>query len=217
MAKLEDMKNISPAKIVQCGFVFLMGVVTLLALCFTLLRDQYGYGYGFKMTENGFGLLDFESKFIGGGYRWGSTVMGILCVLQLIISILVIVGAVLSFFFSGLWSVKKVCKISVTMCMIFLFLYMAEGIVFAVIYDSEESGGTTFSYIPFILGIALIIAYKVLSAYFEDKNRGSQNTGRFITSNKLQDLETLQKLREAGVLTEEEFQEQKNKILGGDR
>ena len=212
MAKLEDMKNISPAKIVQCGFVFLMGVVTLLALCFTLLRDQYGYG--FKMTENGFGLLDFESKFIGGGYRWGSTVMGILCVLQLIISILVIVGAVLSFFFSGLWSVKKVCKISVTMCMIFLFLYMAEGIVFAVIYDSEESGGTTFSYIPFILGIALIIAYKVLSAYFEDKNRGSQNTGRFITSNKLQDLETLQKLREAGVLTEEEFQEQKNKILG---
>lgn len=215
MAKLEDMKNISPAKIVQCGFVFLMGVVTLLALCFTLLRDQYGYGL--KVTENGFGLLDFESKFIGGGYRWGSTVMGILCVLQLIISILVIVGAVLSFFFSGLWSVKKVCKISVTMCMIFLFLYMAEGIVFAVIYDSEESGGTTFSYIPFILGIALIIAYKVLSAYFEDKNRGSQNTGRFITSNKLQDLETLQKLREAGVLTEEEFQEQKNKILGGDR
>lgn len=215
MAKLEDMKNISPAKIVQCGFVFLMGVVTLLALCFTLLRDQYGYGL--KVTENGFGLLDFESKFIGGGYRWGSTVMGILCVLQLIISILVIVGAVLSFFFSGLWSVKKVCKISVTVCMIFLFLYMAEGIVFAVIYDSEESGGTTFSYIPFILGIALIIAYKVLSAYFEDKNRGSQNTGRFITSNKLQDLETLQKLREAGVLTEEEFQEQKNKILGGDR
>ena len=205
MAKIEDMKHIALEKIIRCGFVFMIGIITLIALCFNI------YNYDSIIKGNGFAMLSFNNVIMfvySDAYIEGlCTAIGVLCWLQLIYSLIVIIGVLAKFFFADFPLNKTIYKVTPIICLVFLVLYMIEGIVFSFLYPI-----TTFTYIPFILGLIVLIIYKIIFIKHAKKDSTTQNTTR--TTN-LQSLEELYKLYEAGILTDKEYQTQKEKILGG--
>ena len=68
----------------------------------------------------------------------------------------------------------------------------------------------TFSYVPFLIEIIGIIAL-----FLYDRVLVTDSKSQKELPTHLQELENLQTLRAAGILTEEEYQIQKDRILGG--
>lgn len=122
------------------------------------------------VTENGFTMLKFSSELITISFQWGAIVIGLLCLLQLLVSLALIVGNVLSFLLLPQKTNKIIAMVSVIVSTVFSFFYMLEGAIFATICNSTMSGiFITFAYIPLIFAILITVAYFVCSALVKDK------------------------------------------------
>lgn len=88
-------KDFSINKILQSAFCLAMGVLTLIALSFTLQKVDV---LTVVFKENGFDLLDMKSIFISEEFAWGSALIGSFGILQLCLSLVTIVISVVSFF-----------------------------------------------------------------------------------------------------------------------
>ena len=244
--KIDKEKNF-----IQIGLTIIMGCICFVALAFYLqkvsltnLVDSVEVG-----KENGFNLLDFSSDFMSASYSWGATLLGFLCLLQILISITTIILSVCSIFFFKKNTTYILNTVFFFLCFSFLFLYMLEGFLFNKIYI--DSGGyyykgsfidgvadyfsvnisvKTLSYLPFIFGIILLIMY-VISEILRKKNISifkqrvntnidhDKNIEKDINTyvkNDIEILETLKKYKELldlNIITKEEFDERKNKLL----
>ncbi len=139
-----------------------------------------------------------------------------------ILSVVGIITALIGYFFYSMPKLKKLPFHIITV------VFMIAGLGTLIIEIAEEGplGVFFFSALSVILGIFyFVVSYsamgKKFSAALAELLCGAKETENGVSDQLSKDqilnLQSLQKLREAGVLTEEEFQEQKNKILGGDR
>ena len=197
-----------------------IAIMTLLTLCFTLLKlDARIYGYSFK--ENGFNLLDFDSKFTD----WAGTVYGILSIIELVVAVSVIVLSVINFFTDKfkLGNIIIACAISVAVA------YMVEGIVFKAVYNKYQGDGllddylSTAAFVPMILQTVFVASYIVVNAILKinKSNVGVAKTEVVASlepekKNNLSVLEELKKWKELldmGVITQDEFDIKKKELL----
>ncbi len=161
-------KEFSPKKAILSGIAFFASIMMLFALCYFLIVGEesvYLYGYyigGDVVTESGFTMLKFSSPLITRSFQWGAVLIGLLCLLQLLASIALIVGNVLSFLLLPKKKNKAITMVSVIVSTVFSFLYMLEGIIFTAVCDGTMSGTfITFAYLPFIFAVLIAVAYFV--------------------------------------------------------
>lgn len=173
-------REFSLKKAVLSGIALFASLMMLLALCYTLIvgeKSVYIYGYSFVevVTENGFTMLKFSSELITSSFQWGAIVIGLLCLLQLLVSLALIVGNVLSFLLLPQKTNKIIAMVSVIVSTVFSFFYMLEGAIFATICSSTMSGTfITFAYIPLIFAILITVAYFVCSALVKEKEAAQE-------------------------------------------
>ena len=101
----------------------------------------------------------------------------------------------------------------ITIALIIIF-YIIYSIVFAYIcrYIGLKKNIASGYVWGFLLGFIGLIVVGVLPNQNKEQQE-FKNTADTISSNKYDDLERLQKLKESGVLTEEEFNAEKQKLL----
>lgn len=139
-----------------------------------------------------------------------------------ILSAVGIITALIGYFFYSMPKLKKLPFHIITV------IFMIAGLGTLIIEIAEEGPLVVFffSALSIIVGVFyFVVSYsatgKKFSAALAELLCGAKETENGVSDQLSKDqilnLQSLQKLREAGVLTEEEFQEQKNKILGGDR
>lgn len=168
-------RDFSLKKAVLSGIGFFAALMMLLAMCYTLVVTEYYYGL-ISISENGFTMLKFSSDLISKSYQWGAILIGLICLLQLLASLALIVGNILSFLLVPKKINKVITIVSVAANAFFSFLYMLEGIIFAMICNDTMSGDfITFAYIPFIFAVLIIAAYFVCAALIKEKNEEKVN------------------------------------------
>ncbi len=230
--KIDKEKNF-----IQIALTFIIGVICLTALAFYLQKVSINnIGDSIEIgKENGFNLIDFSSDFMASNYSWGAILLGVLCLLQLLVSIITIILSVSSIFIFSKKTTNTINNTCFYFCLFFLTLYMIEGFVFNKIYSdsgyyykgfnleslvnelSVSVSVNTLSYIPFILGIVVFIVY-VLFIHLRKKQKfsTSNNNNKVVIENDIEILETLKKYKELldlNIITKEEFDERKNKLL----
>lgn len=169
-------REFSPKKAVLSGIGCFASLMMLLALCYALIVGErsvsiYGYSLGIStVTENGFTMLKFSSELITKTFQWGAIVIGIFCLLQLLLSLALIAGNIVSFLLAPQKINKLITKISVIVNATFSFLYLLEGAIFTGVCCSTMSGVfITFAYLPFIFAVLITVAYFVCSAVIKEK------------------------------------------------
>lgn len=170
-------REFSLKKAVSSGIAFFASLMLLFALCYSLVVGEkstylYGYYLGTEViVESGFTMLKFSSELITKSYQWGAILIGLLCLLQLLASLALIVGNILSFLLMPQKTNKIITLVSVVVSTVFSFLYMIEGIVFAAICSDTMSGTyITFAYLPFIFAVLITVAYFVCFGVIKEKD-----------------------------------------------
>lgn len=242
MVQSSKLKNFSLSKLIQCSITLGMGILTLVALCFTLVKvSTYIEGIiPITLTESGFDFLDMKSIFIPDDFQWGAVLSGIFCVLQLVAAIATIIMAILAFFVFNSQTAKTICKIFMILCLSFHVTYLIVGIVNISIpasigywvqglgvLDSDITSGTTFAYIPLIIASLIFAGYVICTIMIKDSvtdtqsnDHKTQENGQNTNSGSLADkkqvaemLKTYKDLLDTGVITQEEFDREKEKLL----
>ena len=231
----------SLSKLIQCSITLVMGLFTLIALCFPLLKvSTYIDGIiPATISENGFAFLDMKSVFIPEDFQWGAVLSGTFCVLQLVAAVSAIVMAILAFFVFNAKASKILCKIFMIVCLCCHVTYLITGIVNASIpaaigywvqglgvLDSDVTSGTTFAYIPLRLGGMIFAGYIVSSKVIKDgavparrarpaaEESGQSAEGGAADAARIAEaLKTYKELLDAGIITQEEFDREKEKLL----
>ena len=95
----------------------------------------------------------------------------------------------------------------------YFFIWLTSAIIFGIItYAIADSKGRKNGFwAGFLLGIIGLIMVLCLKDLPPEQREGSHIIA--LKENKYDNLEKLQKLRESGALTEEEFQKEKQKLL----
>lgn len=229
------MKNMSVKKIALCAISLTSALFMLVALAFPLVKTNggfYGYDYYlFPHAENGFQLLDFKSLYMEGDYAFGSIIIGITSYLQLLSAVSLMALSVVSFFIPSN-KMYKICGIiSIGVGVFFALTYMIFGIVYSAIINAlfYEKLFYTLSYIPFIITSAFLAGYIVCGKLLSDKsllnNENGQNKtisaggkeidcGADREADKIELLKKYKDLLDCGVITNEEFEDKKSKLLG---
>lgn len=166
-------------------FFFLIGILFLFSLFTPLLKvDMINDPY-LSLSENGFDFLSFSSIFMSQDFEGCSIVIGILSLIDLIISILLII---LSSFYLIYYLKNKCLPNHIILNILFyvsfamIILYWITGLVFVVLYNktgywidgiglvnSRYFKTSTLSYIPLIIFIFLWITYLILINYLKKK------------------------------------------------
>ena len=241
MVQSSKLKKFTLSKLIQCSITLGMGIFTLVALCFTLVKvSTYIEILPVTFTENGFDFLDMKSIFIPDDFQWGAVLSGIFCVLQLAAAIATIIMAVLAFFVFSSQTAKTICKIFMILCLSVNVTYLIVGIVNISIpasigywvqgfglLDSSVTSGTTFAYIPLIIACLIFIGYAICTIMIKDSAADAQSNvhkakenEQNANSNSLSDkkqvaemLKAYKDLLDTGVITQEEFDREKEKLL----
>ena len=159
--KTEKIKNI----VLSCVAI-LSGVALLVSLAFILLNN------GFLTAVNGFDTFSAIS-FGSGIVNDVGSIIGILCILQLIIAVITVIIGALNIFFTD----KKLFKAQRSLCIVcFLFsiLYFAEGIVWVSFKNANETGGhTTYAWWAVIVCGAMFFAFLMVN-YLMKKDKAEE-------------------------------------------
>ena len=166
-------------------FFFLIGILFLFSLFTPLLRVNMINDPYLSLSENGFDFLSFSSIFMSQDFEGCSIVIGILSLIDLIISILLII---LSSFYLIYYLRNKCLPNQIILNILFyvsfamIILYWITGLVFVVLYNktgywidgiglinSRYFKTSTLSYIPLIIFIFLWITYLILINYLKKK------------------------------------------------
>ena len=149
------MKNKTLA-IVQHILVIAVALFTLSGLSFSLTQVS-------PLSDSGFLMLSNSSFFIGADFAWGLYLIGILCWLQFLFSLVAIALGIISIFMKE--SARKAVGMLVLIGSVaFCFLYMLEGLIETAICKdgySDDSFATT-AFIPLLLNAVLMITYFII-------------------------------------------------------
>lgn len=218
---------ISLKQIILTVLLFCTGLFTLLSLCFPALTISATFVSG---SINGFDIISDRAS---SGRQLIYVIIQIIDIALLIMGIACIVLSVLYFFIGNKAPVLKAVRV---MSLISVILYTLTGIALAVYHtigggDYDTSTYGTLAFIPLILVVAFMIAFAVVNRKMPDdcgfvlgngavksKDGGSPAAPKKAKT-VLADYDALVKIKELydmGVLTEEEFKEEKNKILNKD-
>lgn len=216
-------------KLIYCGLSIVAALFTIIALSYPLIVNT-GYGnFSFVTTsENGFDLLRFYSDIFL--WDWAITLVGILCLFQLLVSIAIILLNVFSFFKCSENNVKKISLCSIIICFILNIMYMIEGIIIAATFGNSYAY-YTLTYIAFIVNFGFTSGYYIF--YYYDKKifvssdsvikvfpqvSNTYNSFEVIKNSETEkeNIELLIKYKELldkGIITQDEFNEKKKEFL----
>lgn len=227
-------QKISNNKFLNKGILLALGVLSAVTLCLPLqivtatVEDNKCTYY-----DSGFTFFRFSSTFIDSSFTaWLNIFLGCLFIIHFLFALMTIVFAIVSYFID-IKNDAKISRLLLIICSVFILLYFLTGLILYIIYTNmgtEISNGQytefyvdgsgrikgqnisiqTFSYVPFLIEIIGIIAL-----FLYDRVLVTDSKSQKELPTHLQELENLQTLRAAGILTEEEYQIQKDRILGG--
>ena len=173
--------------------------------------------------DNGFVWMRFESNFLDNSSDIGTIVLltvGPLSIAQLIIGISVLASVVSNF----LKEKDDVNKKPIVWGFVSMSLYALEGIIIKFVCNSELPSYVseyinTSSFIPLIIGVALVIGYNLSLKYLPDAGFSSSGVSSKTSPalNEVAKMEALSKykgLLDNGIITQEEFDAKKKQLLG---
>ena len=225
-------------KNILCGVSLFIAIMTLVALAFPVIVIEakiYGTSLG-KLSESGFDFLSFESRIFD--YDWAITLVGVLCLVQLIISIVLIGLNAISIFYFDEDKAFKFSMLTIIICFILNLMYLIEGCV--AVSTFHNSNYYTLTYVAFILNILFTFAYIGFIYYtkkvdLENRNnfkymqkqnniaKITNNTNSYIEnssgvnidkeSSNIDMLKKYKQLLDEGIITQEEFDKKKDKLL----
>ncbi len=187
-----NLKEISVRKWLDSACALVMGLISLLALCFPLQKGGDKYWGMYKYQENGFDLFDFNSIARPEELEWLTIIVAIICIMQLLLSI-----GVIGFAIANLFSNKfeKIVKNSLYVCILLCLVYGVMGIILNAVYLSNKNGlwlddygyldidkvyvsVYTLSYIPFILVVVIFVIYFLINKVLSSKNEQRSETSK---------------------------------------
>ena len=187
-----------------------MAFIGLFTLCFALCETD---GY----SENGFSFFLFKSQFIQGrDFTWAIYLIGAFCILFLLLYLTLAAGAGVNFIFKKKDFLSLPVMISSLACST---LYAMIGIIVVIVCEIMGTKGvTTAAYVPLILQGMCFAGYIVVGKLVPD-TLGANKEKKEVASKQVggvdyDALEKLAKLKNEGVITEEEFIAKKKEILG---
>ena len=130
--------------IIISTIVVIMGIMLLISLAFPLIKfsNQLLYGLGLstllsRIKDSGFSFLGFKSNMpiVDLEAHFLSIIFGVFSILQLIVSIVIVVLGIFSFFVRSV-KFKKTLHAFMIIGLIFSLLYMVGGIVYASVFES---------------------------------------------------------------------------------
>ena len=217
------MKTWLSKKNVKSLFLMLLALITILSLLFTLVKvsvEEYGYEL-YSYGESGFNLLAFDSDIVGT--FWEDDYVAIISIwplLTLIIGVISFAFAFVTLFISNVSVANKMQKVFSILCVIAITLTMIDGIVFSTVLGIEWSYSfSTFSYIPLIIGVLVYLAYLIVpSIVCKNEVVIEGKTTKAVGSVKSQSssiklLKEYKELLDAGIISQEEFEEKKKTLL----
>ena len=194
--------------------VLIMAFFSLLTLQFTLCEFIY--------VENGFTFMTFQSFLIGEPFSWAIYLIGAFSILFFLISLTSITLSILNFFIQKRFNFNLIIIIA---SIFIAVLYMIIGI--ALISVCMSTYGDTYyayhfkisAYIPLIIQAALLVVYIIcckikLMPIVSTKNKASDTTILSRAVAEEQQINKYKEMLDKGIITEEEFNEKRKKILG---
>lgn len=226
-------KNVT--KYVLNIITLMIAIFMLLSLLFPLISvniDMKVINVELKnlTSKNGFDFITNFSALMDVS-NWTLTLGCIVCLLQLIVSVLLIIINLFASFMFDEDKVKKVSIITIIISLVFAFMLVVSGIL--IVSELSKTIGanlgnsddgyvkiSTLSYIPLIIDIVFVLLFFVCNMlsktdFFEKKEKNTnQNFTTAPTSTPTANmLRTYRELYEKGALTEEEYLELKRKLL----
>ncbi len=227
--------NKNVAKYVLNIVTLMIAIFMLLSLLFPLISvniDMKVINVEFKnlTSKNGFDFISNFSTFMDNS-NWTIKLGCIVCILQLIVSIVLIIGNLFASFILDEDKVKKVSIITIIISLFFALMLVISGIF--IVSELSNTIGTnignsadgvvkisTLSYIPIIIDIVFVLLFFVCNmlskaGFFEKKEKDVNQNFNTAPTNTLTTnmLRTYRELYEKGALTEEEYLELKRKLL----
>ena len=153
---LKKFGRISAAGLFRSIAVFLLGIVTVLALAFAVYGNERDGVYYYYDYATGFGYLQFNE--LAGT----QLICAIVCILLLAVGALAAVFAVIALLLKGKGA-RRLTDACGVLCVVFLCAYMVIGFVVCgeqeTMRDDAALSYTTALYIPFAIGAALLVLY----------------------------------------------------------
>lgn len=209
-----------------CAF---MALLTIVGLCFPLVvLDLKGTIYFSVVSENGFDFFAFKSKFFYADYSLTAIMGGIINIIILFAGIVAVGLTVYGFIANARNKTTKVKIAVIIITLIASVIYMVEGLAFSPIAEEAHRYNKltfcTMAYIPFIIVSISAIACILCDIFIpvndgktklDNKNGfvGKVDNGVDEMSGRIELLKKYKQLFDEGVITQEEFEEQKNKLL----
>ncbi len=238
---MEDVYERKCKKYVFNFITLIIAIFSLLSLLIPLLDVQIELNIFDKISNNtSINGFDFITNFSSAiNQSWIYKFASIVCLLQLVFSILLILG---NLFISILFDeekVKKISIISIIICMVFAILFLLVGIF--LVSEIKSSVGNEFSkpdytnmygsvkiltlsYIPIIIQVVLIFALFMFNAIsktdifnkpkktnYSNTNNNSNNNLTQVSTAKL--LVEYKELYDNGVITQAEYLSLRSKLL----
>ncbi|MBQ7236580.1 MAG: SHOCT domain-containing protein [Clostridia bacterium] len=216
--QLQNNTCVTTNTVIQKVIVMIMAILSLLTLTFTLCKS----GLAFTMyVENGFTFLAFKSILISSYFSWAIYLIGAFSILFLLVSLILITLSIFNFFIK-----KRFNLIIIVASIVIAVLYMIIGIVFVIVCNvtyGYDYYFRTFAYIPLILQIILLVAYiicgkiKTFSKEItQDKTQNNVSVSAILSRAMVeeQQINKYKEMLDNGIITEEEYNEKKRKILG---
>lgn len=190
--------------------VALMAFIGLFTLFFSFCQEGF-------YAENGFTFMIFYSEFIiYKEFEWAIYFVGACSILIFLADLILALGAGLNFIFKKKDALSKPVLIASLVCS---GLYALIGIIMVVINSLTWGKAlVTSAYVPLILQIFCLVGYILVGKLVPETVGGNKQvvetkdaSSKAIDYN---ELEKLAKLKNEGVITEEEFIAKKKEILG---
>ena len=215
------MKNLK--SILLKALLSVIALMSMLTLCFALLKIEMGKTV---YKENGFTFLSFYGKLMSKSYQWGAITMGVCTIIEMIVSLVAIVLALLNFINKENRKGKGIAIIVLSLTI--AVLYLIEGIVYKSIfmdtmgyfldYDSDVK---TSSFIPLIIISIFVSGYFLVNGLMpaqlkiekKEKKEKPIKVTPVREKDSLELLEKYKKLLDDGVITQEEFDVKKKQYL----
>lgn len=211
-------------KIVLLCLCVAMALMILLGMLFNVV--QLSNKGDVADHENGYTLLTFSSDFIlSSSYDWGAVVCGVVNLLILLSGVAALVMAIYTLV--NFNKPPKFNLVIIVLAGVTSTMYMIEGAVFASIVKSTYNPIFsdyihTVSFVPMILQAFLVVAYVLCNIFIPEKSAKNASSSANApaatnevqqTANKVTILKQYKELLDSGVITQEEFDEQKKKWL----
>ncbi len=211
------MKNFTVKRVVENCLIIFIALMALLCLAFPLCYVSYKHiNIRAPLSETGFQLLDFTSKIIQGqDYNWLIIFMGIFNWIELIVTIILITISIVSLFMENSKR-KKIQLIIFLIVLCFSILYLIESSIFInnVDVDHDDYSVTTLAWVSLLIIGILIVAYWIVRKFLPDKEIEFKTELEVeLEMKKVELLVKLNELYSADLLTKEEFEFKKKKIL----